>query len=330
MKLVVSILAVLALAGTSRAGGASRAGSVGVQVVTLSPSEDVSFPYRCSWGYDADERCYRDDSSRLPWAASRTARRARPGVRRCASLSQRCRRLRRADGGAVAPLRPPLRRAAPADGSLRRARLRPRGSSGVHGRLVVGARAEYGPAIAWAAVDPSSAPVWVTWDVTDLVADWLLGAPNRGVLLQLASGLEDLAVAGPAFPSSSFPDPAVQAAADGLVPARVAAGATNGAPEPRPGYPAEVPLRKDIRNVAIIAHVDHGKTTLVDAMLWQSGTFRREPGCRRAGHGLDGPRTREGDHDPRQEHGRPATEASRSTSSIRPAMRTSAARSSAA
>ena len=32
--------------------------------------------------------------------------------------------------------------------------------------------------------------------------------------------------------------------------------------------------RTDIRNIAIIAHVDHGKTTLVDAMLWQSGAFR--------------------------------------------------------
>lgn len=33
-------------------------------------------------------------------------------------------------------------------------------------------------------------------------------------------------------------------------------------------------IRNDLRNIAIIAHVDHGKTTLADAMLWQSGIFR--------------------------------------------------------
>ncbi|MDQ1658241.1 MAG: GTP-binding protein, partial [Cryptosporangiaceae bacterium] len=38
--------------------------------------------------------------------------------------------------------------------------------------------------------------------------------------------------------------------------------------------PTALTKREDLRNVAIIAHVDHGKTTLVDAMLWQSGAFR--------------------------------------------------------
>ena len=35
-----------------------------------------------------------------------------------------------------------------------------------------------------------------------------------------------------------------------------------------------MPSRANFRNLAIVAHVDHGKTTLVDAMLWQSGVFR--------------------------------------------------------
>src|ERR1700733_11068750 len=41
-----------------------------------------------------------------------------------------------------------------------------------------------------------------------------------------------------------------------------------------PARPDQLATRDDLRNVAIVAHVDHGKTTLVDAMLWQSGSFR--------------------------------------------------------
>src|SRR3954451_9257227 len=42
----------------------------------------------------------------------------------------------------------------------------------------------------------------------------------------------------------------------------------------QPYHWLQMSSRTDLRNIAIIAHVDHGKTTLVDAMLWQSGAFR--------------------------------------------------------
>ena len=43
----------------------STAHAVDVRVVTIGPVEDMSLPFWCDWGYDWEERCYRDDSDRL-------------------------------------------------------------------------------------------------------------------------------------------------------------------------------------------------------------------------------------------------------------------------
>ena len=73
-----------------------------------------------------------------------------------------------------------------------------------------------------------------------------------------------------------------------------------------------------IRNIAIIAHVDHGKTTLVDKMLRQAGAFRENQVVAGARDGLEPARARARNHHSRQEHVRPLARTPRSTSSTRP------------
>src|SRR5215211_7428539 len=61
--LLIAILIALLVGLTARAPAPARAS--GIETVTISPTEDLSLPFWCDWGYDWDERCYRDDSERL-------------------------------------------------------------------------------------------------------------------------------------------------------------------------------------------------------------------------------------------------------------------------
>ena len=198
---LVLVCAALALAGAARASD--------IQVVTLAPSEDVSLPFWCDWGYDWDERCYRLDGARLgvgggePDKVWRSASRFSlasipPGasvVTAEVSLWY--------DGMCVAP----RRRSQPCDG---------RGFDfGLHPiftpRWSTQRELEFGPQVGFASLPPLARPQWVVWDVTDLVADWSAGGiPNNGLLLKLVDDQEDFAISGPLLPSSRYADVALR------------------------------------------------------------------------------------------------------------------------
>jgi hypothetical protein len=186
--------AALAFAGAAR--GAD------VRVATLHPVEDVSLPFWCDWGYDWDERCYREDGSRLPvggeqdkvWRAALRFSTATipPGAAIVtAELSLWY------DRTCLAP----RKESRPCDG---------RGFElGAHpiftARWFSEREVEFGPQVATAAVEPFATSQWTTWDLTDLVAEWASGAlPNYGMLLKLADGQEDYNSSGPLFPSSRY------------------------------------------------------------------------------------------------------------------------------
>jgi hypothetical protein len=211
----VSLLAIILLAALVAVllalGGASTARASEVRVAAIAPEVDVSFPYWCSWGYDWDERCYRDDSQRLPFGGAgdktwRAALRFPLAALPPGALVLGAEISLYYDGVCAAP----LRRTTPCDD----------GGDGrgfefeAHPIYTAGwstaRELEYGPAIGWTSLDASAEPQWVSWDVTGTVADWVLGAPNRGVLLQLLDGTESFDRGGPAFPSSSFPDVSVR------------------------------------------------------------------------------------------------------------------------
>ena len=178
-------------------------------VYRTGASEDVSLPFWCDWGYDWDERCYRDFSNRLSvggeddkvWRAALRFPLAAipPGA---AVLSATL--LVSFDGICLGPRKTEL----PCPARMYTVDVHPiYGSDWLHEREV-----DIGPLVAeqslWART-----PQRLSWDVTDQVVEWVeYGAPNDGLLLKLAEGEEDFSVSGPRFPSSEFPDAALRPA----------------------------------------------------------------------------------------------------------------------
>jgi hypothetical protein len=196
----ILLAAVASLAASLALSGAARADDL--HMATLAPVEDVSIPYWCNWGYDWDERCYRDDSDRLGvggvddkvWrgALRFSLDRLPPSaVVVTAELSLWY------DRTCVAPLR--RRRAC--DGRGFELDAHPIYTA----RWSAERELEFGPTVAVASLEPLADPGWVVWDLTDLVAEWQShDLPNDGVLLALGEDEEAFDASGPSFPSSTY------------------------------------------------------------------------------------------------------------------------------
>ena len=196
MRFIVVLVAALVLCGSAQA--------IDVHVVTLSPVQDMSLPFWCDWGYDWDERCYRDDSDRLGVGGVddkvwRAAVRFSLGVLPPQASVITAELSLWYDRTCVAP----RRRTRSCDGRGFDLDAHPIFSPDwLHEREV-----ELGPAVAAAPLGANAAPQWLVWDLTDVVADWQSGGmANDGVLLELADGQEGYDTSGPAFPSSTFAD----------------------------------------------------------------------------------------------------------------------------
>jgi TGF-beta propeptide len=175
-------------------------------VVRLGPVQDISLPFWCDWGYDWDERCYRDDGDRLPiggeddkvWrAALRFSTSSLPPgsavVRAILHVFH--------DGRCLGP-----RKTLPACEQR---------DYGLEAHPILSAdwfkerELDFGPAFTGTELDDASEPQWLSFDLTELVAEWVDGSRrNSGVLLKLAEGYEDFGVSGPSPPSAAFAQPA--------------------------------------------------------------------------------------------------------------------------
>ena len=182
--------------------------AVGAHSVRLAPVQDVSLPFWCDWGYDWDERCYRDDGVRLPIGGDddklwRVALRFSTGSLPPGSAVVRASLDLFHDGRCLAPRK-----------TTRACEAR---SYELEAHPILSAdwfderELDFGPALTGAELDSATRPQWLSFDVTDLVAEWVDGSrENAGVLLKLVDGHETYGASGPSPPSSTFPQTSVR------------------------------------------------------------------------------------------------------------------------
>jgi hypothetical protein len=199
--LVVPLLLALTICTAS-------ASADGTQLVRLGAVQDVSLPFWCEWGYDWDERCYRDDGARLPiggdddklWrAALRFSTSSLPPdsavVRAVLSLHH--------DARCLGP-RKTVRTCEPRGYELT---AHPILSPDWFDEREL----DFGPAVASGELDSADQAERISFDLTDLVAEWVDGSRhNSGVLLRLSDDHEDFGVGGPSLPSSTFEQSALR------------------------------------------------------------------------------------------------------------------------
>jgi TGF-beta propeptide len=179
-----------------------RASADSTQIVRLPAVQDVSLPFWCDWGYDWDERCYRDDGDRLPiggeddkvWRAA--LRFSTSSVPHGSAVVRATLHLFH-DGRCLAPRK-----------TLRHCDARTYGLT-AHPILSLDwfdeRELDFGPALSDAEIASADRPQRLSFDLTDLVAAWVDGSQdNSGVLLKLSEDHEDYGVSGPSVPSSGF------------------------------------------------------------------------------------------------------------------------------
>lgn len=190
--------------------GLSAPADVGAaRTISIAPSADVGLPFWCDWGYDWEERCFRDDGPRLPiggvddkvWrAALRFSLAAVPAWATVTAAELRVYH----DGVCVAPRKGSVPCVAP--GAVVDAH-RILSASWFAEREIDLEAGVLDTAVVFAANEPQ----WLVWNLTSLARAWHHGQlPNDGVLLKLQDGDEWFGAAGPYGPSSSYPDAALR------------------------------------------------------------------------------------------------------------------------